>query len=227
MQLLVTVQCTVYADVDVIVWNSTFLHFIQHVLFFPGLHQCVYIYISISVSLSFISPSLWKSLGVYFSLCCFLLIFHLTLPSFSSLWNSLTCSLYLGFFFQFSLLFQLGERYTILHCFISDKQCEHNQLETSCISSCSLVKEDNSPPSTSFLEVLWEGMCEMATAMLMDVIVETSYLSGPLYPSLHLSQSYSIWRVCIVTFHHFTEGETETPHGHLVYQRLQICIKFW
>ena len=38
----------------------------------------------------------------------------------------------------------------------------------------------------------------MATAMLMAVIVETSYLSGTLYPSLHLSPRYSIWRVCIV-----------------------------
>ena len=85
MQLLATVQCSIYADVGVALWNSTFLHFIQHVLFFPCLLQCVYAYVCISVSLSFISPSLWKSLGVYFSLCCFLLIFHLTLSSFSSL----------------------------------------------------------------------------------------------------------------------------------------------
>ena len=87
--------------------------------------------------------------------------------------------------------------------------------ENSCISNCSLVKEDKSPPSTSFLEVLREGMSEMATAMLMAVIVETSYLSGTLDPSLHLSPRYFIWRVCIITFHHFTEGETETPHGHM------------
>ena len=67
----------------------------------------------------------------------------------------------------------------------------------------------------------------MATAMLMDVIVETSYLSDPLYPSLHLSPRYPIWRVCIVTFHHFTEGETETPHGHTAYPKMQngICIQ--
>ena len=61
----------------------------------------------------------------------------------------------------------------------------------------------------------------MATAMLMVVIVETSYLSGTLYLSLHSSPRYSIWRVCIVTFHHFTEGEAETPHGHMAYPRLQ------
>ena len=58
MQLLATVQCTVYADVYVVLWNSTFLHFIQHVLFFPCLLKCVYVYAYISVSLSFISPSL-------------------------------------------------------------------------------------------------------------------------------------------------------------------------
>ena len=115
MQLLATVQCTVYADVDVVLWNSTFLHFIQHLLFVHSLLQCVYAYVCISVTMSFISASLWKSLGLYFSLCCFLLIFHFTHSSFSSLWISLTCSLYLGFFFQFFLLFQLGERHTVLY----------------------------------------------------------------------------------------------------------------
>ena len=61
----------------------------------------------------------------------------------------------------------------------------------------------------------------MAPAMIMTVIVETSYLSGTLYPSLHLSPRYSMWRDAIVTFHHFTEVETETPHGHMAYPRLQ------
>ena len=46
----------------------------------------------------------------------------------------------------------------------------------------------------------------MATAMLVAVIVETSYLSGTLYPSLNLSTRYSFWRVGIITFHHLTEG---------------------
>ena len=69
----------------------------------------------------------------------------------------------------------------------------------------------------------------MATAMLMAVIVETSYLSDTLYPSLHLSPRYFIWRVCIITFHHFTEGVTETPHGHMAYPRLQnrTCIQIY
>ena len=155
MQLLATVQCTVYADVYVVLWNSTFLHFIQHVLIFPYLLQYVYAYVCISVSLSLISLSLWKSLGVYFSLCCLLLNFHLTRPSFSSLWISLTCLLYLGFFFQFSLLCQLRERYTVLY--LTSSVTTANS-ETSCISNCSLVKEEEPPPSTSFLEIRWEGM---------------------------------------------------------------------
>ena len=69
----------------------------------------------------------------------------------------------------------------------------------------------------------------MTTTMLMAVIAETSYLSGTLYPSLHLSPRYSIWRVCIVTVHHFTKGETETPHGHMAYLRLQnrTCIEIY
>jgi len=69
----------------------------------------------------------------------------------------------------------------------------------------------------------------MATAMLMAVIVETSYLSSTLYPSLHLSPRYSIWRVCIVTFHHFAEGDTETPRGHMAYLILQkrTCIQIY
>ena len=69
----------------------------------------------------------------------------------------------------------------------------------------------------------------MATAMPMAVIVETSYLSGTLYPSLRISPRYSIWRVCTVTFHHFAEGDTETPHGHMAYPRLQKrnCIQIY
>ena len=185
--------------------------------------QCVYAYIYIYVSLSFISPSLWKSLGVYFSLCCLLLIFHLTLTSLSSLWISRTCSLYLGFFFQTLSSISTWRK---IHCFISDKQCDHSQLRNLLHFNFLPCKREQ---ESSFLEVLWEGMSGMATAMLMAVIVETSYLSSTLYPSLHLSPRYSIWRVCIVTFHHFTEGETETPHGHMAYPRLQkrTCIQIY
>ena len=154
MQLLTTVQCTVYADV---LWSSTFLHFIQHVLFVPCLLQCVYVYVCISVSPSFTSPSLWKSLWVYFSLCFSLLIFHLTHPSFLSLWISLTCSLSPGFFFQISLLFQLGERYTVWYTdlYLASSVTTAN-LATTCISNCSLVKEHKKSPPPHLL--LWGSM---------------------------------------------------------------------
>ena len=104
-------------------------------------------------------------------------------------------------------------------------------------------------------------MSEMATLMIMAVIVETgkspgerngnplqySCLENPmdggawqatvhvvarswtrlndstftLYTSLLLSPRYPIWSVYIVTFYLFTEGETETSHGHMAYPRLQ------
>ena len=64
----------------------------------------------------------------------------------------------------------------------------------------------------------------MATAVPMAVIVETSYLSGTLYPSLPLSPRYPICRVRIITFHHYTEEETETTRGHMAYQTLQNRI---
>ena len=81
--------------------------------------SCVYVYVCISVSLSFISPSLWKSLSAFLSVL-FSFNFYLTHPSFSSLYISLTCSPSPGFFFQLSLFFQLGEDwesylYTVLY----------------------------------------------------------------------------------------------------------------
>ena len=215
MQLLATVQGTVYADVDVVLWNSTFLHFIQRALFFL-------VYISVYMSMSASLYHCHLSLHLFGS--------HwecISLTSFSSRWISLICSLYLGFFFQFSFTLEKGTLfYTVLY---QTNTVNTVNSEISCISNCSLVKEDKSPPSTSFLEVLWEGMSEMATAMLMAVIVETSYLSGSLYPSLQLSPRYSICRCCIVTFHHFTKGGSETPHGHMAYPRLQnrTCIQIY
>ena len=50
-----------------------------------------------------------------------------------------------------SILFQLGERYTVLH---RTSSVNTVNSETSCISNCSLVKKDKSPSSTSFFEVL-------------------------------------------------------------------------
>ena len=93
--------------------------------------------------------------------------------------------------------------------------------QTPCISNSSLIKEDRNPPSTSFPELLWKGYSGMATAKLMTVIFETSYLSDIFYPSLHLTPRYSIWRVWTITFHHFSEGETEAPHDRMAYPKLQ------
>ena len=39
-----------------------------------------------------------------------------------------------------------------------------------------------------------------------------------------LSPRYPIWRVWIITFHYFTKGETENPHGHMTYPALQNRI---
>ena len=139
---------------------------------------------------------------MFFSLCCFLLIFHLTHPSFLSLYISLTCSLSPGFFVQLSLLFKLGEHwenylYTILYL---KRSVTKANSQTSCFSNSSPVKEERNPPSTSFPDVLWERYSGVATAVLMAATVEPSYLSGTLYPSLHLSPRYPIWRVWIITF---------------------------
>ena len=49
----------------------------------------------------------------------------------------------------------------------------------------------------------------MATAMLMAVIVETSYLPGTLYPPLHYPQNILFGG--FESFRHFTEG-TLRPH---------------
>ena len=156
---------------------------------FP-LYFSVYMSMSASLYHYHLSLLLFGRLWVYFSLCCFLLIFHLTHLSFSSLYTSLTYSLSPGFFFQLSLLFQLGkdwESYLYTVLYLTSSVTTANS-QTSCISNSSLVKEDRNPLSTSFPELLWEGYSGVATAVLVAVIVETSYLSGTLYPSLHYPQ---------------------------------------
>ena len=113
----------------------------------------------------------------------------------------------------------MGEQ--VIHRFISDKQYDHSQFTSLSYFKFLPCKEERNPPSTSFPELLREGYSGVAKAMLVAVIVETSYLSGTLYPSLHLSQRYPIWRVWIVTFHHFTEAKSEILHGHMAYPTLQ------
>ena len=130
-----------------VLWNSTFLHFFQHVIFFPGLclHLCItVIYFSISLEVTG-SVFLFVLFSFNFSFDSCFLLKPLNFPY---------CSLYLGFIFQLSLLFQLGEDtlfYTVLY---QTSSVTTANSKTSCISNCSLVKEDKSPPSTSFLEVL-------------------------------------------------------------------------
>ena len=148
-------------------YGIALFYIIQHVLFVPCLLQCIYVYVCISVSLSLTFSSLWKFLWVYFSLCYFPLIFHLTHPSFFSLWISLTCSLSPGFVFQLPLLFQLGKIYTVWYTvlYLTSSVNTANSV-ISCISNCSLVKEHKSPPSNPpslrFYEkdtVGWQQQC--------------------------------------------------------------------
>ena len=75
----------------------------------------------------------------------------------------------------------------------------------------SLVKEDRNPPSTSFPELQWEGYSGVATAVIVAVILETSYLSSTLYPSLHYPQDILIWRVWIIIVTILLKGRLR-PH---------------
>ena len=185
-------------------------------------------YMSMSASLYHyhLSLHLFGRLWVYFSLCCFLLIFHLTHPSFLSLYTSLTCSLFPGFFFQLSLLLQLGERLgeLLIHCFISDKQCDHSQF-TSLLNFRFLPckRGQESPfyllPWASMRRIQWDGNSSTSGCHCWDFLLIRHLIS-----ITSLSPRYPIWRVCIVTFHHFSEKETETPQGHMVYPTLQNRI---
>ena len=126
IQLLTTVQCSLYRcrcgpvkyHFSTFYSTSPLCSLSTSVCICLCLHLCItIIYLSFSLEVS-----LWVFISVLFSL-----IFHLTHPSFSSLWIFLIYSLSPGFFFQL-LLFQLGEWYTVLYSFISDKQCDHSQL---------------------------------------------------------------------------------------------------
>ena len=170
MELLAIVQCTVYADDDVVLWNSTFSTFYSTCplcSLSTSVSICLCLHLCITVI--YLSISLEVSVSVFLSmLFSFLLIFHLTHPSFLSLWISLTCSLSPGFFFQLSLLFQLGERLgqLLIHCFISEKQCDHGQLTNLLHFKFLPCKRELGipllPPSLSFYEkdaVGWQQQC--------------------------------------------------------------------
>ena len=89
---------------------------------------------------------------------------------------------------------------------------------------------NGNPLQYSHLENPMDGGDQQATVhVVTQSQTRLSDFTFTLYPSLHLSPRYPIWRVCIVTYYHFTKGETETPHGHMAYLRLQnrTCIEIY
>ena len=135
---------------------------------------CICLCLHLSITIIFLSISL-KSLWVYFSLWCFLLTFLLIF------YISWTFPLSPGFFFQLSLLFQLGERLgeLIIHCFISDKQCDHSQFSSLLYFEFLPCKRGEESPFTSFPELLWEGYNGVATAMLVAVMLRLPIYQAP------------------------------------------------
>ena len=125
MQLLATVQCTVYADVYVVLWNSTFLHFIQHVLFFPlSTSLCICLCLHLCITVIYLSNSLEGTGSVFLSV---LFSFNFSFDT-----SFLLKPLNFPYLFPISwiLLSTLSSLSTWrkIHCFISDKQCDHSQL---------------------------------------------------------------------------------------------------
>ena len=88
---------------------------------------------------------------------------------------------------------------------------------------------NGNPLQYSHLENPMDGGDQQATVHVVSGVEHDFTFTFDLYTSLHLSPRYPIWRVCIVTFYHFTKGETETPHGHMAYLRLQnrTCIEIY
>ena len=126
IQLLATVQCTVYADVDVVLWNSTFYILFNMSSFFLSISMCICLCLHLCITVIYLSISLEVTGSVFLS----------ELFSFNFSFDSSFLPKPLNFPYLFpiscillsTLLFQLGERYTVLQCFVSDKQCDHSQL---------------------------------------------------------------------------------------------------
>ena len=130
-------------------WSCGIAHF--YILFnmssfFPCLLHCVYAYVCISVSLSFISPSLWKFF-IWLVLPSQASGFPLLVPYIlDSSFNSL-------FSFNFEKEWE-SYLYTVLY--LTSSVTTANS-ETSCISIFSLVKENKSLPSLRSFEKEWVG----------------------------------------------------------------------
>ena len=168
---------------------------------FP-LYFSVYMSMSASLYHCHLSLHLFGRLWVYFSLCCFLLIFHLTHLSFSSLYISITCSLSPGFFFQLSLLFQLVERLEelLIRCFISDKQCDHSQFTNLLHFKFLPCKRGQEPPFyllpwASMRRIQWGGNSSASGCHCWDFLFIRHLIS-----ITSLSPRYPIWRVWIIIF---------------------------
>ena len=161
MQLLVIVQCTVYADVDVVLWNNTFYNLFNMSSFFP-IYFSVYMPMSASLYHCHLSLHLfgshWECISlcvVFFSLFIWLLLlsqaseFPLAFPYIlDSSFNSL-----FSFNFEKNTLFYI-------YCFISDKQCDHSQLRNLLhfkLLPCKRGWAPLLPPSLRFFEKEWVG----------------------------------------------------------------------
>ena len=58
MELLAIVRCTAYADVGVVLWNSTFLQFFLDLFSVLSLFQCVFVCLHLCISLIYLPISL-------------------------------------------------------------------------------------------------------------------------------------------------------------------------
>ena len=178
------------------------------------LHLCItiiYLSIPLEVSVS-VFLSVVYSFNFSFNFLCFLNLFHISwilLSTLSSLstWRKIGRATYTWFYIWQEVWLQPTHKLPVF------------QIPP-------LEKKYNNPPSTSFPELLWEGYSGVATAVLVAVIVETSYLSGTLYPSLHYPQDilFGGWELLHSTI--LLRGR-QTPHGHMAYPTLQnrTCIQ--
>ena len=146
--------------------------------------MCTCLYLHLSITIIYLSIPLEVSVSVFLSV---VLSFNFSL-NFLHFLNWLPISwILLSTLSSLSTWRKIGRAtYTLFYIWTSSVTTANSQA--SCISNSSLVNEDRNPPYTSFPELLWEGYCVVATAMLVAVIVETSYLSGTLYPSLYFPQ---------------------------------------
>ena len=179
--------------------------------------MCVCLFLHLCITIVYLSTPLEISVSVFLSvvfLFTFLLILYI----------SWTCSLSPGFFSNSLFSFNLEEDwesylYSVLY--LTSSVTTANS-QTSCISNSSLVKEDRNPPSTFLPELLWEGYSGMATAMLVSLlrlpIYQAPYIHHFTIPKISHLEGLNHY------IHHFTEGETETPHDHMAYPTLQNKI---